>query len=277
MFWVRTPTPWLALLGAVIAVPLLAAACSTSAVGTGSSNVPDLSQGPRGRRRRIARRDALGGRSLSGPLDPCTLLTKADVQPFFSVPIVTELPGPVPGTCEWAANDSPGGVNTSLDVWVTTGQDALDTWTLASGPGPKTMFSGVGDQAEHYPNVPDFVSNKGGVTCKYMHGTDMSTDWTAGGPIIWRGEWKGHSYEDKGTVLAFEPERLLTYTHWSPMGGSEDTPENYHTVTYELIEEGGTTTLTLTQDNNATQAEADTMAENNWGPVLLGLKETAER
>ena len=74
---------------------------------------------------------------------------------------------------------------------------------------------------------------------QYMHGTDMSTDWTAGGPIIWRGEWKGHSYEDKGTVLAFEPERLLRYTHWSPMGGSEDKPENYHTVTYELIEEGG--------------------------------------
>ena len=89
--------------------------------------------------------------------------------------------------------------------------------------------------------------------------------WTVGSPIISRGEWKGHSYVDKGTVLAFEPERLLTTTHWSPMGGTEDRPENYHTVTYELAEESGTTTLTLTQDNNATQAEADTMAENNWG------------
>jgi uncharacterized protein YndB with AHSA1/START domain len=111
---------------------------------------------------------------------------------------------------------------------------------------------------------------------QYMHGTDMSTDWMVGSPIIWRGEWKGHSYVDKGTVLAFETERLLRYTHWSPMGGSEDTPENYHTVTYELAEDGGKTTLTLTQDNNATQAEADTMAENNWAPVLLGLKATVE-
>jgi len=112
---------------------------------------------------------------------------------------------------------------------------------------------------------------------QYMHGTDMSTDWMVGSPIIWRGEWKGHSYVDKGTVVAFEPERLLKYTHWSPMGGSEDTPENYHTVTDELAEDGGKTTLTLKQDNNATQAEADTMAENNWAPVLLGLKETAEK
>jgi uncharacterized protein YndB with AHSA1/START domain len=109
---------------------------------------------------------------------------------------------------------------------------------------------------------------------QYMHGADLSTDWKVGSPIIWRGEWKGHSYVDKGTVLTFEVERLLSYTHWSPMGGSEDTPENYHTVTYELAEDRGKTTLTLTQDNNATQAEADTMAENNWAPVLLGLKET---
>jgi hypothetical protein len=78
-------------------------------------------------------------------------------------------------------------------------------------------------------------------------------------------------------VLAFEPERLLRCTHWSPMGGSEDTPENYHTATYELAEDGGKTTLTLTQDNNATQEEADNMAENNWGPMLQGLKETAEK
>jgi len=111
---------------------------------------------------------------------------------------------------------------------------------------------------------------------QYMHGTNMSTDWKVGSPITWKGEWKGQSYVDKGTVLAFEPERLLKNTHWSPLGGSEDTPENYHTVTYELADEGGKTTLTLTQDNNATQEEADTMAEDNWGPMLQGLKEAAE-
>ncbi|HEX7498256.1 MAG TPA: SRPBCC family protein [Candidatus Limnocylindrales bacterium] len=110
----------------------------------------------------------------------------------------------------------------------------------------------------------------------YMHGTNISTDWKVGSAITWKGEWKGQSYVDKGTVLAFEPERLLKNTHWSPMGGSEDTPEHYHTITYELAEDGGKTTLTLTQDNNATQEEADTMAEDNWGPMLQGLKEAAE-
>ena len=95
-------------------------------------------------------------------------------------------------------------------------------------------------------------------------GTHMSTDWEVGGPIAWTGEWKGRSYVDKGIVLEFEPERRLRYTHWSPMGGSEDKPENGHTVTYELAEGGGRTTLTLIQDNNATRDEADRMAQDNW-------------
>jgi uncharacterized protein YndB with AHSA1/START domain len=112
---------------------------------------------------------------------------------------------------------------------------------------------------------------------EYMHGTDMSSDWKVGSPISWKGEWKGKSYEDKGEVLEIDAPKLLKYTHWSPLGGSEDQPENYHTVKYDLAEEDGKTALTLTQDNNPTQEEADSMAENNWGPVLQGLKEAVEK
>ncbi len=111
---------------------------------------------------------------------------------------------------------------------------------------------------------------------QYMFGTEMETDWKVGSPIAWRGEWKGETYEDKGEVLAVEPHRLLRMTYWSPMGGTEDEPENYHTVTYELTERDGTTVLTVEQDNNASQEEADSMAENNWGPVLEGIKRVAE-
>ena len=112
---------------------------------------------------------------------------------------------------------------------------------------------------------------------QYLHGTEMSTDWREGSPIFWRGEWKGKSYEDKGKVLEVKAQRLIKYTHWSPLGGSEDKPENYHTVTYELAGDDGKTTLTLTQDNNPTKDEAEKMARDNWGPVLQGLKETAEK
>jgi uncharacterized protein YndB with AHSA1/START domain len=112
---------------------------------------------------------------------------------------------------------------------------------------------------------------------QYMHGTNMQTTWEIGSPIAWRGEWQGRPYEDKGTVLAFVPLTLLKTTHWSPMGGSDDKPENYHAVSYELAEHGDETVLTLKQDNNASQEAADVMTEKNWGPVLDGLKAVAER
>jgi uncharacterized protein YndB with AHSA1/START domain len=111
---------------------------------------------------------------------------------------------------------------------------------------------------------------------QYMHGTNMQTTWEVGSAIAWKGEWQGKAYEDKGTVLRFEPKTLLSTTHWSPMGGSEDKPENYHTVTYELAARGGEAILTVRQDNNASQEDADAMAEKNWGPVLEGLKAVVE-
>jgi len=79
-------------------------------------------------------------------------------------------------------------------------------------------------------------------------------------------------------VLDFVPQRRISCTHWSPLGGSEDRPENYHTVSYDLADEGGgRTRLILTQDNNPTQAAADEMAKSSWGPVLVQLKATAEK
>ena len=124
-------------------------------------------------------------------------------------------------------------------------------------------------------SVWDVLTNPAKVR-QYMHGTEMSTDWREGSPITWRGEWQGRAYEDKGTVVTVQRNQLLRYTHWSPMGGSEDRPENYHTLTWELKGAGGETTLTLTQDNNPTQEAADKMAEESWAPVLASLKKTAE-
>ena len=111
---------------------------------------------------------------------------------------------------------------------------------------------------------------------QYMYGTRLETDWQVGSPISWKGEYQGAAYEDKGRVLAFEPGRRLEVTHWSPMGGSEDKPENYHTVTYELDSRQGSTVLTLKQSNNPSPEAARTMAEQNWAPVLEKLKEVAE-
>ena len=110
---------------------------------------------------------------------------------------------------------------------------------------------------------------------QYLFGTDVTTDWKAGSPITYRGEWKGKAYEDKGKVLKVEPGKRLVSTFWSSLAGLPDTPENYKTVDYELSPAGDKTKLTITQDNNATREEA-TEAEKNWHMVLDGIKKLLE-
>jgi uncharacterized protein YndB with AHSA1/START domain len=111
---------------------------------------------------------------------------------------------------------------------------------------------------------------------KYMFGSHVVTDWKPGSPIVWKGEYEGKKYEDKGKVLEYEPERLLRLTHFSPLSGQEDVPANYHTLTYELEGRGEKTLVALTQDNNPT-AEAAEHSKANWQKMLSGLKEVVEK
>lgn len=110
---------------------------------------------------------------------------------------------------------------------------------------------------------------------QYMFGADVETDWKVGSDIKWKGEMKGEKFEDKGKILKFEPEKTLAYTHFSPMMGKEDVPENYHTVTITLAGDNGLTTVNLSQDNNSND-EARGESERNWGVMLEGLKKCVE-
>jgi uncharacterized protein YndB with AHSA1/START domain len=111
---------------------------------------------------------------------------------------------------------------------------------------------------------------------QYMFGTTVVSDWRAGSAIAWKGEWQGRRYEDKGVILRFEPERKLQYSHFSPLAGLPDVPENYHTVTVELVAEGGRTRVDLSQNNNPTP-QAREHSERNWEMMLAGLKKLVEQ
>ena len=111
---------------------------------------------------------------------------------------------------------------------------------------------------------------------KYMFGSHVVTDWKPGSPIVWKGEYEGKKYEDRGKILEFEPERRLRVTHFSPLSGQEDVPANYHTLTSELEGNGGKTHVALRQDNNAT-AEAAEHSKSNWEKMLSVLKEVVEK
>jgi uncharacterized protein YndB with AHSA1/START domain len=110
---------------------------------------------------------------------------------------------------------------------------------------------------------------------QYLFGTEVSSDWTVGSPIKYRGVWQGKAYEDKGNILEIIPQKLLVSSFWSSMEGRPDLPENYKTVRYEMAPEGQTTRVTISNDNNGSQEDAEHTTKN-WQMVLESMKKLLE-
>jgi uncharacterized protein YndB with AHSA1/START domain len=110
---------------------------------------------------------------------------------------------------------------------------------------------------------------------QYMMGSRVETDWQVGSPIIWSGEMDGKPYQDKGEVLRADPGWVLEVTHYSPLMGEEDKPENYHTVRYELASSDAGTVVTLSQDGCSDEQQAEQFSQS-WQGMLDGLKKVVE-
>ena len=110
---------------------------------------------------------------------------------------------------------------------------------------------------------------------KYMFGSRVETDWQVGSPIVWAGEYDGKPYEDKGEVLAVDEPTRLSVSHFSPLSGQDDVPENYHTLVYTLAADGDGTHLELSQDNNGSEEEAE-HSRGMWEQMLQGIKAHVE-
>ena len=111
---------------------------------------------------------------------------------------------------------------------------------------------------------------------QYMFGTNAISDWKEGSRIVWKGEWEGRKYEDKGVILKLEPGHRIQYSHFSPLTSQQDLPENYHIVTFELSGKGKQTLVSLLQDNNATEEDRE-HSEKNWKMMLAGIKNLLEK
>lgn len=109
----------------------------------------------------------------------------------------------------------------------------------------------------------------------YLFGTETLTDWKTGSEIIFQGEYQGHQYKDKGTILDIRTDELLQYSYWSGFTGLEDKPENYSLVTYKLDTTNGKTLLTLTQTGFANE-QAQQHSQAAWTNVLQQIKQMTE-
>ena len=110
---------------------------------------------------------------------------------------------------------------------------------------------------------------------RWFFGVRTETDWTEGSPIVHRGEYRGQPYEDRGTIVAFEPPRRLVHTHWGPVSGLEDRPEHHQVVTWELTERDGGTEVVVGEENLPSD-EAKATSEEAWRAALEALKELLE-
>lgn len=110
---------------------------------------------------------------------------------------------------------------------------------------------------------------------QYFFGTHQISDWQKGSDIAWTGEWDGKTYRDHGRILDIVPGNYLQYSYWSSMSNLPDIPENYQTVTYDLSETDGVTTLHISQDNVIDEA-AKEHSEANWQYIFGGMKKMVE-
>lgn len=120
-------------------------------------------------------------------------------------------------------------------------------------------------------------------TKKYMFGCETVSDWKKGSELLWRGEYEAKEMVFvKGTILDIQPGKLLVYTTIDPNTNIDDKAENYLTVTYELSENKGKTTFTVTQGDYSKVAEGDRRYKDSynnsegWNPILVQIKQLVE-
>lgn len=105
---------------------------------------------------------------------------------------------------------------------------------------------------------------------------EIATDWSVHSPFIMRGNFHG-PFENKGTILAYENEKLLSYTHLSSISELEDQPENYTLLEFMMTPaaEGKEILLELRVSNFPTDVIRKHL-ELYWPVTLQKIKEHAE-
>lgn len=106
---------------------------------------------------------------------------------------------------------------------------------------------------------------------------EFYSDWKAGSPIVMKGKFHKIKFENLGTILQFEPQKIFEYTHLSSISRLPDQPESYCTLTFSLsssaVEE---TILNLSIANFPTYSIYKHM-EFYWRSAIVVLKRQVEK
>jgi len=115
-----------------------------------------------------------------------------------------------------------------------------------------------------------------GLVKQWQYGSDLLTTWEVGSPIVFRNEWNGQVFEQKGKVLEFVPASRLKYSLFVPRPDLQDIPEHHFFMIYELAESGGITSLVIRQEDPRPSPPDESSGGGDGPDVLSVLKQLVE-
>jgi uncharacterized protein YndB with AHSA1/START domain len=104
---------------------------------------------------------------------------------------------------------------------------------------------------------------------------DIFTNWEVGSPMVVKG-FHHVKFENRGTVLAFDPNKLLSYSYLSSISKLPNRPENYTVIEFKLAHVENGVTLAITLSNFPTEAILKHV-DFYWAGTMEVIKKVAER
>lgn len=104
---------------------------------------------------------------------------------------------------------------------------------------------------------------------------EIITDWKVGSPFIIRG-FHHLQFENKGTILQYEQEKVFQYEYLSSLSNLNDIPENRTIITFTLVKKDEQTELTVEASNFPTE-EIYKHLEFYWNGTPFILKQEIDK
>lgn len=82
---------------------------------------------------------------------------------------------------------------------------------------------------------------------------DVTTDWIVGNPILIKG-FHHVNFENKGTVLQFDPQNMIRYSHLSSISRLPDIDKNHSIITFTIEPQERKTLLKIQVENFPTES-----------------------
>lgn len=104
---------------------------------------------------------------------------------------------------------------------------------------------------------------------------EVLTDWVVGNPVIIKG-FHHTAFENKGTVMQFDPHKVIRYSHFSSVSRLPDMVENYSIIAFLLTPDEEQTSLTIRVENFPTETIYKHL-DFYWRGILTLLKRHIEK